>query len=248
LFAIFEGGSVMPKNYYIILGIPVDSSFNDIKSAYRRLAKEYHPDYYSESHSPFQSIQEAYSVLSDPSQRKQYDDNLNALRIRRSGGQHAEAKQRYYQAGVEPLVPEQRHAEPLTKKATGISRSMAPGLDSLLNQFFNTASLNWDYESSDAGYEDIDVTLSLEQARRGGHIRVRLPAQVRCPSCQGWASSGLGECWRCFGAGYLRGEIPLLVNYPPGIADNHVVQFPLSRYGFSGVSLKVRFRVADLPR
>ena len=60
----------MPKNYYIILGIPANSNQEDIKAAYRRLAKEYHPDYYGENYAPFQVLQEAYSVLSDPLQRK----------------------------------------------------------------------------------------------------------------------------------------------------------------------------------
>ena len=237
----------MPKNYYIVLGIPADSSHSDIKSAYRRLAKEYHPDYYGESQSPFQAIQEAYSVLSDPSLRKQYDDSLNTLRIRR-GGRHDETQGGFGQRGVEPLVPEQYYAEPLTSEAAGMPRAMAPGIDSLLGQFFNTASLNWAYDKSGTEYKDIEVLLTAEQAQRGGHLRVRLPAQVHCPSCQGWAGGGLQQCWRCFGTGYLRGEVPLLLNYPPGISNNHLVEFPLCRYGFSGNSLKVRFKVAGFPR
>ncbi len=64
----------MPKNYYIILGIPATSSQEEIKSAYRRLAKEFHPDIYTEGHLPFQVIQEAYSVLGDPISRRAYDD------------------------------------------------------------------------------------------------------------------------------------------------------------------------------
>jgi len=66
----------MSKNYYIILGIPSDSTQTDIKAAYRRLAKEFHPDHYGESQIPFQALQEAYSVLSDPKSRKAYDDSL----------------------------------------------------------------------------------------------------------------------------------------------------------------------------
>ncbi len=237
----------MPKNYYIILGIPADSSHSDIKSAYRRLAKEYHPDYYAESNSPFQAIQEAYSVLSDPSQRKQYDDSLSVLRARK--GQRSEAIQRgFSRVKTEPLVPEPHQAEPLTPRAADISRSMASGLESLLGDFFNTASSSWAYDRGRNDYEDMEVLLTADQAQRGGHIRVHLPVQVRCPSCQGWAGCGLQECWRCFGTGFLRGEVPLFLNYPPGIPDNHVVEFPLSRYGFAGNALKVRFMVADSPR
>jgi curved DNA-binding protein CbpA len=63
----------MPQDYYLVLGITADASQADIKEAYRRLAKEYHPDHYKGNHQPFQAIQEAYSVLSDPDRRRQHD-------------------------------------------------------------------------------------------------------------------------------------------------------------------------------
>lgn len=234
----------MPKNYYIILGIPANSSHSDIKSAYRKLAKEYHPDYYGQSKSPFLAIHEAYSVLGDPSRRKQYDDNLNTLRVK--GMQKSDSSRGFEMASAEPLVPDQSWAEPLTPETASVSRTAASGIDSIFSQFFNTASLNWDYNRGSSDYGEVEVLLTGEQARRGGHIRVLLPAQIHCPSCQGWASSGMQECWHCFGAGYLRGEVPLLLNYPPGIVDNHVVELPLARYGFSGNLLKVRFRLTEL--
>lgn len=237
----------MPKNYYIVLGIPTNSTHSDIKSAYRRLAKEYHPDYHGQSPSPFQAIQEAYSVLSDPSQRKQYDDSLEALRAQRKGDYHAKARPAFHKSGVEPLVPEQHQAEPLSPDVSSMSRTMESGFDSLLNQFINTASSNWDFDTVSTKYGDMEVLVTQEQAQRGGHIRVHLPARIHCPSCQGWARSGLRECWRCYGTGYLRGEVPILLHYPPGIFDNHVVEFSLYRYGFSGNLLKVRFRVAYVP-
>lgn len=63
----------MPKNYYLVLGITSDATLDDIKEAYRRLAKEFHPDHYGDNHSPFLAIQEAYSVLSDPVRRRTHD-------------------------------------------------------------------------------------------------------------------------------------------------------------------------------
>jgi molecular chaperone DnaJ len=67
----------MPKDYYLVLGITSEATLDDIKDAYRRLAKAYHPDHYGENHSPFLAIQEAYSVLSDPIKRQTHD--LEAL-------------------------------------------------------------------------------------------------------------------------------------------------------------------------
>ncbi len=63
------------QNYYEILGISRDATQEEIKNAYRKLAKKYHPDSSgsSEDKERFQEIQEAYSVLSDPEKRKIYN-------------------------------------------------------------------------------------------------------------------------------------------------------------------------------
>ncbi len=64
------------KDFYQILGVPRSASDDDIKKSYRRLAKQYHPDVNKgskEAEEKFKDISEAYNVLSDPKQRKQYD-------------------------------------------------------------------------------------------------------------------------------------------------------------------------------
>ena len=63
-------------DYYSILGVGKNASADDIKKAYRKLARKYHPDVNpndSEAHSKFQQINEANEVLSDPEKRKKYD-------------------------------------------------------------------------------------------------------------------------------------------------------------------------------
>jgi DnaJ-class molecular chaperone len=66
---------MVKKTYYEILEVDKKASQEDIKSAYRRLAMLYHPDKNKlpEAEEMFKKIAEAYSVLSDPSKRKQYD-------------------------------------------------------------------------------------------------------------------------------------------------------------------------------
>lgn len=64
------------KNYYIILGIHTTATFNEIKVAYRTLAKKHHPDKNAGNkiaEEKFKEIQEAYAVLSNPVKRKKYD-------------------------------------------------------------------------------------------------------------------------------------------------------------------------------
>jgi DnaJ-class molecular chaperone len=63
-----------PKDYYSILGVKVEATLEQIKSAYRRLARQFHPDVKDTSDiERFREIQEAYDVLSDGEKRRAYD-------------------------------------------------------------------------------------------------------------------------------------------------------------------------------
>src|SRR4051812_650728 len=66
----------MPRDYYEVLGVSREASEDDVKKAYRKLARQYHPDRNpgdktAEAH--FKEVQEAYDVLSDKDKRAQYD-------------------------------------------------------------------------------------------------------------------------------------------------------------------------------
>ena len=75
------------KDYYKILGVPRNASQEDIKKAFRKLARQYHPDVAKDKkggEEKFKEINEAYEVLGDPQNRSKYD-NLGSGR-RGSGG------------------------------------------------------------------------------------------------------------------------------------------------------------------
>jgi curved DNA-binding protein CbpA len=95
----------MSKNYYIILGVPSGAAQADIKAAYRRLAKELHPDHYGKNQIPFQALQEAYAVLSDPESRRLYDDSLQKT-VKPDQPQQREPVRHHFEEIIEPLIPE----------------------------------------------------------------------------------------------------------------------------------------------
>ena len=66
---------VQYKDYYEILGVPRSASSDEIRKAYRKLAKQYHPDVSKEKNAEakYKEINEAYEVLKDPDKRQKYD-------------------------------------------------------------------------------------------------------------------------------------------------------------------------------
>jgi hypothetical protein len=100
------------KDYYAVLGVPRAETLPRIKSAYRTLAKQTHPDHAGiRSRERFEAIQEAYEVLSDPDKREAYDASLDRRRpSRRAMAVEPEplvpTRPRSPVSWPEPLVPE----------------------------------------------------------------------------------------------------------------------------------------------
>ena len=74
-----EVSRVEKRDYYEVLGVSKTATDKEIKSAFRRLAKQYHPDVNKapDAEEKFKEIQEAYAVLSDENRRKQYGKYRN---------------------------------------------------------------------------------------------------------------------------------------------------------------------------
>lgn len=235
----------MPKNYYIILGIPSKSSQEEIKSAYRRLAKEFHPDHYGDNHSPFLNVQQAYSVLRDPVRRRAYDASLEKNREKQQHFRQPEPMGRLYEQEVEPLIPEQG---PVDLGDASLAKSFKvhrPSPEALFDRLFSNFSGRKQTKGERTENLSVVITLTPEQAFRGGHVRLSVPAQVQCPRCYGRGGIGYYECWGCGGAGMLTGENPIMISYPPGISDNQAIQISLDRYGIRNLYLTVNFRISE---
>lgn len=236
----------MPKNYYIILGIPSNSTQDDIKAAYRKLVKELHPDRFGDNYKPFLNVQEAYSVLSDPARRRDYDNTLDETGKNHKPKSYRESLGKNFQRVVEPLVPEQGHAD---SGGTRFKPAFQSPILSIASLFDHLAANSEDRRFPEPGRPEnltVVVRLTPEQARRGGDVRLTIPGRVQCPICGGGGGVDSFRCYRCHGAGRLNGELPFLLGYPPGIPDNHTVRLSLKKYGIRNPCLTVIFRVREI--
>jgi DnaJ-class molecular chaperone len=233
----------MPKNYYIILGISADSSQQEIKSAYRRLAKAFHPDIYKEKHSPFPVIQEAYDVLSDPRRRQDYDQQLEPRPIvhRQTAAEPLSASRR---AAVEPMSPRQASFPGRYRQPADFFQLHRPLFETFIERLFgDTGSRQHTSEPDRTAPITVEVALTARQAAIGGHLRLQLPARWSCPECYGSEAGGRFSCWRCGNVGAIDGEIPVVISFPAGLGDGHVMTYSLEHLGSRQRAVTIRFRV-----
>jgi len=233
----------MAKNYYTILGIRPTATSEDIRGAYRRRAKELHPDYYGQNSGPFLEIQEAYGVLSDPAHRQKYDRSLQDRISRSIPIRRTEA---------EPLRRERSRAEPLRNSGRRADfgeiyldsfRTVRPSLDEIRDRLWSNFEPAPMYKSERLQSLCLEIVLSPEEARFGGEMQIILPSKVLCPGCGGSGETGFFECYRCAGSGAIYGETPVTVEIPPGISDGSQRTLSLRRLGIRDVYVSIVFCV-----
>lgn len=228
----------MAKSYFAILGVTSAASPDEIRSAYRRLVKEYHPDHFPGGNEPFLQIQEAYSVLGDTSRRRQYEQSLQRSSApgERVGGFYREP---------EPLIPDQRPMDLGEISPLRSFETFAPSLDEIFDWLWrNFSTLDWP-KSGRIQNLTLEVLVTRDQAMRGGNVRVMVPTRAVCPVCHGHGALGLYKCTRCGGEGGIAGEVPVSISFPAGLGEDHAVMIPLDRFGIRNLQLTVLFRLTD---
>ena len=179
------------KDYYAALGVPKDADAADIKKAYRKLARDLHPDTNPDGEARFKEVSEAYDVLSDTAKRKEYDE---ARALFGSGRYRPGA----YAGGGTPGFD----LGDLFTRAGG----QAGGLGDVFGGLFGGGRSGGAAGRAPRRGSDVeaDVTLSFLDALRGATVPLRLTTTGPCTTCGGsGAAPGTSPktCPTCDGAG-----------------------------------------------
>ncbi len=200
------------KNYYAILGVSPFESKEGVRAAYRRLAKEYHPDVAGgEKTGYFQEITEAYMVLSKVESREAYDKTLSQRNTPfRSPGETPPAGGK---GGRFAWFGEPIEDFPLPFRGSSFARSPFEGL-------WGDRNISGGLFVRSSPYSmEIEVLLTGEEARRGGVLPLELPMVQSCPLCRGGRDRRYGLCPQCAGQGAVQKETRVRVHVPAGIED-----------------------------
>lgn len=210
--------SVQYKDYYTSLGVQRDASDADIKKAFRKLAREFHPDVARDkkkAEEKFKEINEAYEVLGDPAKRKKYDelganwksgadfrppgDWANAGGARRASGGPGRADYEFQFGG------------------TGFSdffEQVFGGRHSGNSQQFTSE------ETAEHGRDiEGDIMVTLDEAMSGSVRAVNVRHAVECETCGGTGRRGQRTCQTCAGEGRVTKEDQYQVKIPAGVTE-----------------------------
>jgi len=181
----------LEKDFYAVLSVSKDAPADQIRKAYRKLAREFHPDRNpgnADAEHRFKEVSEAYSVLSDPDKRKEYDEMrslFGASAFRRGARAGAGSGGAGTPFDLSDLLGERN---PGGAGSSGFSG----GFSDLLGSMFGGSRVR----RGPARGRDVEaeVTLSFEEAVRGATI----PLTLRAP----------GVCGTCVGTGAKPGTLP----------------------------------------
>jgi len=174
-------------DFYVILGLERGATLNDVKRAFRRLARKYHPDINPGDRvaaARFEQISQAYETLIDPERRRHYDT-----------------------AGVERTVPEATFGFEGFDFSVSVSGAAAPTFGDLFADMFQPPVLRQDRSGPERG-ADIYQTFALTfaEAMAGGQRDITITRQERCRRCSGAGVLRSSEirCVTCHGAGVVK--------------------------------------------
>jgi len=194
------------KDYYSVLGVNRDANEREIKQAYRRLARKYHPDVNpgdKSAEARFKQINEAYEVLSDKEKRQKYDQ---------FGDQFAQAgwQQTPFWNFSQVGGTQRFHFE--------------EGLGSLFDDLFRSGTRSRRARPRRGQNVDYPVAVTLEEAYHGTKRTITLRSEQSCSSCHGTGRIQNMPCSVCRGSGVISTVKRLEVKIPPGVKEGSRVR------------------------
>ncbi len=192
------------KDYYKILGVTKTASVDDIKKAFRKLARKYHPDVNpgdKKAEEKFKEINEAYEVLSDTDKRRKYDT-------------------------LGPNWQEQFGFRSAAGRRTSGFPGSASAFDPNFSEFFETlfgrsgtGGMRPREDPKRRAGENIEqpVEVTLQEAYTGGARTYNIQATETCAFCRGTGLVGDKTCANCSGQGQLARSKRIQVKIPPGV-------------------------------
>ena len=235
-------------DFYQTLGVPRNASPDDIRKAFRKLARQYHPDRNpgdKSAEEKFKEANEAYETLSDAEKRKQYDEllRLGAFDPRTGGG--FRPGQGGYQ-GFDPRIFQQG----------GQTFQMGDFGDILSNLFggMGQGRRGGGRNAAERGADlQADVTISFDDSLDGATVRVPVDTNAQCPTCHGsGAAPGTTPkiCPECQGRGVTaqnQGPFAISVPCPRCHGNGTIIETPCPTCHGSGVTRQTRRYQVKIP-
>jgi molecular chaperone DnaJ len=202
-------------DYYDVLGISRSASDEEVKKAYRKLARRFHPDVNpgnADAERRFKEIQEAYAVLSDKDKRAAYDryGSADGPGFNPFGGATGGAGDPFRGAG---------------RVRFNFGGAQAPDLGDLFSQLFEVDGGPPRRPQQRRGEDqEIQVEIDFAEAARGTSVVLPVQRQIRCSQCNGTGRDGRTACSSCHGAGVVITTERLRVKIPEGIDNGQRVR------------------------
>ncbi len=222
----------MADDLYKVLGVPKKASAEEIKKAYRKLAREYHPDRNPDdapAEETFKEVQGAYDTLSDPEKREAYD--TGGMFGGFGGGQ-----------GPNPFG------------GGGPGGFGGVDLGDILGGVFGRGGGRRAQAEQPRGRDlETEISLSFDQAVNGAQVSVTVPKEERCPTCHGsGAKPGTSPvtCPRCEGSGIdaqSQGIFSISRPCPQCGGAGQVIEDPCQTCGGSGLTRQTKRYKVNIP-
>ena len=248
--------AVTYKDYYQILGVSRNASDEEIKKAFRKLAREYHPDVAKDkkqAEEKFKEINEAYEVLGDAAKRKKYDE---------LGANWRPGAEFRAPPGWEGFQSARTHRG---RTADGGEFEFGgTGFSDFFEQLFGASRgrgasgfrrggtmYESEFATERGGDIEGDIMVTLEEAIHGSVRSVSVRRSAVCGECGGTGHRGQQLCGACHGTGQVTRTETYQVKIPAGVAEGQ--QLRLSGKGEAGTGggsagdLFLRVRLAKHP-